>query len=220
MNTVLISTAYIQSLLESNTNIECIEVWATILYARMKKGCGRNKFISKKGLEFKLPIYYYESNYIPLTQRYHPDTQSGIKERKICKQRTLTKLQQSINLSRGALAGLFKGRGSSGIRFTINHELFTKFTRAKSRTLTNKFVELLGKQLSKAGYSDHQSFGRYCDRPLEKQSWEDLQTINPEEKTIFSTLKTIFNKIEKLKEEYPEQYINEETDPIFLEFGW
>lgn len=220
MNTVLIATAYIEELLESNPNIECIEVWANILYARMKKGCGRNKFISKKGLEFQLPVYYYESNYISLARRYHPDTQTGTSKEKVRKQRISTELQQSINVSREALTWLFKGRGSDGIRFTRNHELFTKLTRTTSSTVAAKLVERLGQQLFEAGYSDEESFGRYCYDPLDEQVRDYLQPIDDEEKAVLAALQAIARNIERLKRDYPEQYIDEENDEVYLEFGF
>ena len=204
MNTVLIQTAYIKEILDTNPNIQCIEVWDRVLYARMNKNCGRNTFISKKGLEFNLPVYYNESEYVSLAKRYHPDAQSGAQKRKESKQRTFTKLQQSINVSRPALSELFKGRRYDGINFTRNHALFTQFTLSKSSNRTNKLVERIGTELFKAGYSDDELFGRYCSDPLDKQIREHLQTIDNQEEILQTFAKTWADTFKKRREEDPE----------------
>lgn len=201
MNQVLISTAYIKHLLDSNPNIQCIEVWSRVLYARMKKGHGRNKFISKKGLEFSLPVYYYESEYIALSKSYHPDKLSAGKKQ-VQKQSTYTKLIQNINVSRPALSELFKGRRGDGISFTHSNECFTKFSSTSSLKRANILVEQIEAELSKAGYCDSELFGGYCTNPLDESIQQQLRSINDSEEEELWIVQTW---VDSLRKQYQEE---------------
>lgn len=70
----------LQALIDKDNNIELIEIWANILYLRMRKG--KNKFCSKKRITnlkegVYLNIYTFSKNeYKQLQQKYHPDTSS------------------------------------------------------------------------------------------------------------------------------------------------
>lgn len=161
-NPILIETAYINQLLE-DTSIELIEVWSNILYARMKKGCGKNKFISKKGLTFTLPVYYDESNYRKISLRYHPDRNiTG----SVSKQRTYENLSKLINISRETLSRLFKGRRFNAINFVRSNEAFTRFTTTKSNKERNRSLEQIDSEICKTGHDDYQLFGEYCRNPF------------------------------------------------------
>lgn len=203
MNTVLVATAYIKELFEANSNIECIEVWADILYARMKKGCGRNKFISKKGLEFQLPVYYYESNYISLIKRYHPDTNRQSSSR-VSKSSTGLELSKNINLSRKPLSRLFTGRRRDGISFVRSHDVFIKFTSTKHGKKASEFMARLMEDLFKAGYSDGELFGEYINNPMGEEGENALKQSDNREEILQDIVKIMFNRAEKLRKENPE----------------
>lgn len=203
MNTVLISTAYIQELLDSDPNIECIEVWARVLYARMKKGCGRNKFISKKGLEFSLPVYYYESNYISIIKRYHPDT-SGQSRSGLSKQSTGLELSKNINLSRQPLSRLFTGRRCDGISFVRSHDVFTKFTSTKQCKKAGELMERLLEHISETRYGDGELFGGYINNPLGKEGEDALKQVDNKEKVLQNIIEAMSNRAEELRKEDPE----------------
>lgn len=207
MKSILLATAYIKELLEANTNILLIEVWDRVLYARKKKGCGeRNQFISKKGLEYQLPVYYEENKYKSVSKEYHPDR---VKQT-ASKQRIATELFQNISLSRPALSRLFKGRRCHGISFIRRNELFTKF----SCSIWNKKAAiLLGRiesEIHKAGFSDIELFGDYRNNPLDQQMGEHLQFIDDSEEVLQGVTAAISNGIEKLKKEDPWFYQQQE----------
>lgn len=207
MKSILLATAYIRDLLEGNNNILLIEVWDRVLYARKKKGCGeRNEFISKKGLEYQLPVYYEESKYKSVSKEYHPDR---VKQT-VSKQRIATKLFQNISLSRPALSKLFKGRRCDGISFVRRNELFAKFSRS---SWNKKAAILLGRiesEIYKAGFSDTELFGNYRNDPLDQQMGEHLQFIDDSKEILQGVTTAISNGIEKLKEEDPWFYQQQE----------
>jgi len=66
----------LQTLIDKDNNIELIEIWAKVLYLRMKKG--KNKFCSKKGITnlssgIYLNLTNFKNEYTKLQRKYHPD---------------------------------------------------------------------------------------------------------------------------------------------------
>lgn len=66
----------LQNLIDSNNNIELIEIWAKVLYVRFKKG--RNTFMSKKGITtlsqgIYINLRTIKNDYKQLQSKYHPD---------------------------------------------------------------------------------------------------------------------------------------------------
>lgn len=173
MNSVLLSTSYIYSLL-LDPDIELIEVWSRVLYARMRKGSGkRNKFISKLGLEYQLPVYY-DVPFKKVSRRYHPD-RAG---KNVSKQRTLTKLFQHIGISRFAMERLFAGRRLSGISFTLSNDVFRQFASSSLRSNPVVTIQQVDREIQEAGYIDSELFGRYCTDPENEQTGEWFQYID------------------------------------------
>lgn len=206
----LIETAYIDELFHSDPNIQMIEVWHNVLYARMKKGSGkRNRFISKKGLTYKLPIYYYDEQFVSIAKTYHPDVASR-KESKVSKSGSSTSLFQLINISRPALSHLFKGRRADGIRAVRRNACFTEFTLTKSGKRADKLVQQIDWQISEAGYSDDELFGRYCLDPLDKQIGESLQLLDDIEEVLQRITLNPSHWSENLKKDDPEAWAAEE----------
>lgn len=173
MNSVLLSTSYIYSLL-LDPDIELIEVWSRVLYARMKKGSGkRNKFISKLGLKYQLPVYY-DVPFKKVSRRYHPD-RAG---KNVSKQRTFTELFQHIGISKSAMERLFAGRRLSGISFTLSNEVFRKFASSSPHGNSTVSIQQVDREIQKAGYIDSELFGRYCTDPKNEQTGEWFQYID------------------------------------------
>lgn len=95
----ILTLAYIDEILEDPT-VELIEVWDRVLYVRKKKGCGRNTFKSKAGLEYKLNAYYTTKEFRTISKRYHPDKQNWNDK---YKQQNANELFASISVSREQL---------------------------------------------------------------------------------------------------------------------
>jgi hypothetical protein len=206
----LISTAYIQHLFHTNPNILTIEVWDKVLYARMKKGGGRNKFISKNNLKFILPIYYVE--FKECIKQFHPD-----KFQQTSKKEAYTELSKSIISLRESNEHIFRDGRENALQLISTYEEFTeltsvKFSRLRDRLKNEQFERLLKsleRKLYPAGFDDYSCFDDY---EQDSTGWyykeqsdsinEEASELNDIEKEILERLvQTLHDKVEKERRE-------------------
>ena len=142
----VVTLAYIDELL-SDPTVDLVEVWDTVLYIRKKKGCGRNTFASKRGLEYQLNVYYTAGRFKELSLNYHPDTA-------IRKSKNQTELQQNILLSRQPLCDYARNRrAADAIRFVQTTKQFTQLASTRSAVRRNSLTRSIEQQLDSAGYN-------------------------------------------------------------------
>jgi hypothetical protein len=206
----LISTAYIQHLFNSNPNILTIEVWDKVLYARMRKGGGRNKFISKNNLKFILPIYYVE--FRECIKQFHPD-----KFQQTSRTEVYTELSKSIISLRKANDQLFRDGRKNALKLISTYEEFAeltsiKFNRIRDRFKNGQFKRLfksLERKLCTAGFDDYSCFDDYEQNSTgwyykEQSNSANVETskLNDIEKEILERLiQTLHDKVEKERRE-------------------
>ena len=142
----VVALAYIDELLADPT-VDLVEVWDTVLYIRRKKGCGRNTFASKRGLDYQLNVYYTPERFKELSLNYHPDTA-------IRKSKNQTELQQYIILSRRYLEGYeHDQRTVDAIRFVQTTKQFTQLASTRSAVRRNSLTRSIEQQLDSAGHN-------------------------------------------------------------------
>lgn len=188
-----LALAYIEHIL-LKPGVALIEVWDRVLYVRMKKGCGRNKFMSKRELTYNLPVYYFQENYRNVSKQFHPDcnikrhsadgnksVQSSSKKgnkSQTTRNKVKTDLQKNINECKQQQWSVNTKDGRSDARsFTRNLQLFTKFTSSKMRCERSKLAESINSEIYKArfhncsftnGVSENEYMGSQSDYIIEE----------------------------------------------------
>ena len=143
--------AYLEHILQ-DSNILLIEIWDRVLYARMKKGCGRNRFISKKGIKFNINVYYRQSEFRNIVKQYHPD----ITEKS--RQSAATELFKNINsFKEKSKSYLFK-RSQDASSYIISLPEFTNFTSTKSNTERDSIRERIEEELDSSRFNNCAGF--------------------------------------------------------------
>lgn len=161
----VLSLAYIEKLLK-DPDIQLIEVWANVLYARMVKGCGkRNKFISKCNLEYSYEVYYRKQEFKRVSNTYHPD-RAG---KQVSKQNTYTKLQQGINHLREQYKSGLSERSKNAISVIHSLPQFTQFTSTKISSERISLSEAIKQEVDSArlnygpGFYGHSNNGIWAN---------------------------------------------------------
>ena len=213
----LITLAYIKEILD-DPNVALIEVWHNQLYIRMKPGCGRGTFISKRGLEYSLPIYYGPENYKTVSKQFHPDRAYATKTKKsrssstrsatAAKQKQLSRLeelQKDINIHRQELCDAFNRRAADAISVVRSLPAFTKFASTKVSSQRNKFRLQLEQELDRTGLCNSPGFygtntGSIWERNIDENS-DDAY------KNAFQELATAWARAnERARKARPEYY--------------
>lgn len=172
----VLSLAYIDKLLE-DPDIEIIEVWSRVLYARMKKGCGkRNKFISKRNLEYGYEVYFREQEFKSVSKTYHPDLAEK------SKRSSSEKLQKNINCFHDECTAGLRERSKNAISYIYSLSEFTQLTSTESSAKRASLRDKIYEQVDSARLNYGPGFFGDSDYGV----WTELvETSDDSEKKIY-----------------------------------
>lgn len=172
----VLSLAYIDKLLE-DSDIEIIEVWSRVLYARMKKGCGkRNKFISKRNLEYSYEVYFREQEFKSVSKTYHPDLA------KESKRSSREKLQKNINCFHDECTTGLRERSKNAVSYIYSLSEFTQLTSTESSAKRISLRDKIYEQMDSARLNYGTRFFGNGDHGV----WTELvETADDSEKKIY-----------------------------------
>ena len=215
MNNSLLTLAYIDYIMTQNPQILFIEVWDRVLYARMRKG--RNKFISKQGLDFCQPIYYKPNEFKSIIKKYHPDTKQST-TKSISELNTYKKLSADIILVRKAMSVGFGERGCNASKYVQSLESFTPFTHilpSQSRDITIQKAE---QEILQAGLDDYEPFDELGPIFTTHEEWEYISYSYAEE--VFRMFKEALSRsVEREKEWHRKHGLTDpDDDPHTIQF--